>query len=65
MGKPRPGWRSRNDEDPTLAEFFAAAALMSYAFAQRRHVRKRDASKWASDMGELMAREARRRRARK
>jgi myo-inositol catabolism protein IolC len=62
MGKARPGWRSRHEDDPTLEEFFSAAALIVYGFRRGRRIHKRAASRWATAMGQHMALVARRHR---
>jgi hypothetical protein len=48
--------------DLTLEDYFSAAALIGVLAAQRFEPDRAWASKWANDMGELMAAEAQRRR---
>lgn len=72
--EPTPGWKSSeafaNPRPPavpatldlTLEEYFGAAALMGLMSAQHGEPNKGWASRWALDLGEAMASEARRRR---
>jgi hypothetical protein len=63
-GRGRRGWVSRHEDEPTLAEFFSAAALISFAAANGRRTTKEEACRWSLSMGERMARASRRRRER-
>lgn len=66
MVKPRPGarsiWQSRHEDEPTLEEFFSAAALIGFAVTRGRRTTKRAACRWAHEVGAMMANESRQRR---